>query len=149
MEYICFERKKTTIFPYQAIMIIIISLLCSRFLVAYFTYTTSLKGSVLPCFGISNRNPLAHVFWSYVFLTPSCQVTWVLVNVVIHKVARTIESYYVWAPLIYLLFTINSTHLYPFWPLSVCLINEVYFSLRPVFPLVFWLTLKFGFSDCG
>lgn len=88
--------------------------MCSRFLVAFFMCTTSLKGSAPPCFGISNRSPSALVFWSYVYLTPSCQVTWVLVNLAVHKVARKIESHCVWAPLIYLLFAINSSmHLYP------------------------------------
>lgn len=113
--------------------------------------TTSLKGSAPPCFGISNRSPLALVFWSYVYLTPSCQVMWVLVNMAIHEVAGKTESYCIWAPLIDLLFTINSsTHLYPSL-ISFHISHK--WSVLPISGYSFHLSShfhsSFAFSDCS
>lgn len=113
--------------------------------------TTSLKGSAPPCFGISNRSPLVLVFWSYVYLTPSCQVMWVLVNMAIHEVARKTESYCIWAPLIDLLFTINSsTHLYPSL-ISFHISHK--WRILPISGYPFHLSShfhsSFAFSDCS
>lgn len=129
----------------------LLSLLCSRFLVAFFMCTTSLKESAPPYFGISNRSPLALVFWSYVYLTPSCQVMWVLVNMAIHEVARKAESYCIWAPLTDLLFTINSsTHLYPSL-ISFHISHK--WSILPVSGYCFHLSShfhsSFAFPDCS
>lgn len=155
MEYICEHESKGHI-PiffwrknnhhlslYQAISIIIISVLYSRFLVAFFMCTTSLRGSAPPCFGISNRSPSALVFWSYVCLIPSCQVTWVLVNLAIREVVRK-KSCYACTPLIFLLFALKSSlHLYSSRLLSVYFISEYVSGFSPVF--VFWLSLTFSF----
>lgn len=129
MEYIChlyvssFEGKNNYL-PLPSCRFIIIWLLCFRFLVAFFMCTTSLKGSVPPCFVISNRSPSAPVFCSCVYLTPSCQVTWVLVYLAIHKVARKIECHSVRVPLIYSCIYIHAH--FDFF--SIYLINEVYFQ---------------------
>ncbi|KAK7825281.1 hypothetical protein U0070_009770, partial [Myodes glareolus] len=47
-----------------------------RFLAACFMYTTSLRDSAPHCSGILSRNPSVLVFWSCVYLTPSCQDWW-------------------------------------------------------------------------
>lgn len=75
----CFLWRKTC--PPSFYEAIIVFFLCSRFLAACFMYTTSLRDSAPHCSGILSRNPSALVFWSCVYLTPSCQVTWALINV--------------------------------------------------------------------